>query len=186
MADASYLQTNFLGGEWSPRMQGRLDLPKYRFAMTLCLNGIPVEEGAWIRRSGTAWLGTTRSGNAGRVIGWEFQEGLPMFLEFTDGHMRAFQSYQFGSLLPTLALLQTDAQTVTNISTDTPAVVTVAGAIAWATGDQIMFGPASPAGSLTQLQNWCFTTTVLSNTGPSTFSLADASTGNPIIGSALG
>ena len=121
MADASYLQTSFLGGEWSPRMQGRLDLPKYRFAMTLCLNGIPVEEGAWVRRSGTAWLGTTRSGNAGRVIGWEFQEGLPMFLEFTDGHMRAFQSYQFGNQTPVLSLLQTDARLLASISTATPA-----------------------------------------------------------------
>ena len=154
MADASYLQTNFLGGEWSPRMQGRLDLPKYRFAMTLCLNGIPVEEGAWIRRSGTAWLGTTRSGNAGRVMGWEFQEGLPMILEFTDGHMRAFQGLQLGSQTPVLSLLQTDARLLVSISTATPALVTVSGNISWATGDQIMFGnftgwlphaPAKPA-----------------------------------------
>jgi hypothetical protein len=32
VADASFLQTSFLGGEWSPLVQGRMDDPLYKRA----------------------------------------------------------------------------------------------------------------------------------------------------------
>ena len=40
MADAAYNQASFLGGEWSPYAQGRIDVPAYRMAMNICLNEI--------------------------------------------------------------------------------------------------------------------------------------------------
>ena len=53
MADSNFVQSNFLGGQWSPNAQGRYDLPVYKTALATSLNGLPLEEGAWQRRSGT-------------------------------------------------------------------------------------------------------------------------------------
>jgi hypothetical protein len=62
MADASFLQTSFLGGEWSPLLQGRMDDPRYRSGMNVARNTLPIEEGSAVRRPGTQQIGPTRSG----------------------------------------------------------------------------------------------------------------------------
>ena len=170
MADASYVQTSFLGGEWSPLMQGRIDLPKYRMALNLCLNGIPVEEGAWVRRSGTQFLGPTYRGAAGRVIGYEFQEDDPTLLELTNGLLRVWYK---GHIL-------TDTESVvTNISTDASPVFTVTGTPPWVSGESVVFnfsGPGSPW-VYGGLQNRQFVITMLS---ASTFTCVDELDGLPL------
>ena len=85
MARASYAQNSFQGGEWSLTSQGRFELPTYRTAMNVCLNGIPIEQGAWTRRPGTTVAAFTRGGGKGRVIKWDFQNSAPYTVEFTDG-----------------------------------------------------------------------------------------------------
>lgn len=52
-------QGNFLGGVWDTVAQGRIDHPWHKSALNASLNGLPVESGAWIKRSGTQWLGPT-------------------------------------------------------------------------------------------------------------------------------
>lgn len=81
MADADYLQSNFLGGQWSPNAQGRVDHPQYRTALALSLNGLPVEEGAWTRRSGTRDHGNA-AGN-GQVKEFYLPGNLAVVLEIT-------------------------------------------------------------------------------------------------------
>ena len=62
MANASYVQPNFLGGEISQFAQGRFDRPDYRTSLNVCLNAFPAEIGPWVRRPGSACAGTTRGG----------------------------------------------------------------------------------------------------------------------------
>lgn len=163
MPDASYLQPNFLGGIWSPWMQGRIDLPKYRMAMNVCVNGIPVEEGAWTRRPGFQFLAPTRRQAAGRVIGYEYQENDPTILEFTDGYMRVFYEHNLLTVGSGIAVI--------NISGATPAAVTTGAPHGLSTGMSVLF--SWPVGGLNcaSLRNRQFVVTVTSTT---TFTIVDA------------
>src|SRR5262245_32120322 len=98
--------------------------------MNVCHNGFPMEQGAWTRRPGTMYLGTTRTGFAGRVLPFQFKRALPYTMEFTDGFLRFRQG-------PRLVMTN-DAKTVTAISNANPAVVTTSTNHGWTTGNQIM------------------------------------------------
>lgn len=84
MPRSSYQQDSFIGGEWNPLSQGGSDLPTYHKAMNTCLNGMPVEEGAWIRRSGTELMGPTYLRTIARLIGFQSTNATPYLLEFTN------------------------------------------------------------------------------------------------------
>src|SRR5260370_874427 len=88
MADASFYQSSFLGGEWSLAAQGRMDDPRYRTAMNVCFNGIMLETGAWVRRPGTKFAGRTQKGNPARVMQFNFTAGNPYSMEVSDGLIR--------------------------------------------------------------------------------------------------
>jgi hypothetical protein len=175
MADASFIQSDFLGGEWSPYSQGRIDLPTYRAAMNSCLNAHPIETGAWVRRSGTRFLGTTRAGSAGRVIAFDFTQTAPYLMEFTDGHLRFYSR---------TGIVQAEqSYLVTNVSTANPAQVTVFnGNAAWASGDQVIFEIDAPGVSTSAqylLGRQFFITAIDANN----FTIRDAVTGSNIDGS---
>ena len=131
MALASYVQDNFLGGEWSPTAQGHHTDPKYKIAMGTCFNGFPLEPGAWTRRPGTMELGFTRFGLPGRVIAFPFEEATPYNMEFTDGVVRFWNGTQLANT--------NDSVVITAISTANPAVVTLATAVTWVTGNSAYF-----------------------------------------------
>ena len=176
MGAASFLQTSFLGGEWSPLMQGRIDLPKYRTAMNVCVNIIPMEEGAAPRRSGTRQLGPTLGGLPGRVIGYAPQQNAPYIMEFTAGHLRFWQGY---------SLVLDGISTVVGLDPTTPAVLHTGNITGWVTGDQIQFfaAEASPT-STGQMLNRQFT--VVQTADPYAFTLIHSGTNAPIDGTTLG
>jgi hypothetical protein len=188
---SNFVQASFLGGEWSPFAQGRSDLPTYRFAMNVCRNGIPLEEGAWCRRSGTRFATTTRGGVAGRVISFAFEQAAPYDMIFTDGFMEFIASSAQSSIITTplpkdFRLVTTnDNHDVSNISSTNPAQITTTFNNTWSTGDQIqfLFATTLNAGFVPLLRNRRFTITVLS---ANTFSIADPLTGAGIDGSTLG
>lgn len=190
MAASSYIQSSFLGGEWSPLSQGKVDSPEYKRAMNVCRNSYPTEEGSWTRRSGTRLGGPTYRGNPGRLISFDFEESTPYYLEFTDGIMRMWASAPQSSgllnpLVTDFRLVTTnDNQRVTTVSTADPAVVTT-GTHGWSTGDQVTFlFDSSISGSFVPLlRNRLFTITV---TGTTTFSIKDSVSGVSIDGSTLG
>lgn len=170
MADASFLQSSFAGGEVSLAMQGRYDDPRYRTFMKACLNAMPTETAAWCRRGGTLHCGHTRSGGQGRVIAFDFDRAAPYNIELTAGYFR----YRAGATLVTDA-----AQAVVAISAANPAVVQVA--TAPATGKTVVFSGLGTNNPL--LQNRQFTITNVDGTH---FSLQDALTGANIDGATLG
>lgn len=173
MPGASFVQSSFHGGAWSRAMQGRYDRPDYRTALNVCLNSFPIETGAWTRRPGFRHAGITRSGAAGRLIKFDFQEAAPYNLEFTDGYMRAWSGPDI--------VTANDSIGVTSISTANPAVMQTAVSRGWVTGNQGYFtglGATSPL-----LQGRFFTLTEID---AQHFSLADAVTGATIDGATLG
>lgn len=173
MPDASYTQSAFLAGEWSDFAQGRIDHPKYKQAMNVCLNTIPLEEGAATRRPGFAYSNMTRNGEAGRLIQFDFTETAPYAIELTDGHAR---------IVSGLSLVVDSISSVVNISTATPAVLQIASAqAAWATGDQIYitFTNVGPVEDGALLRNRTLSLTRIDNTH---FALSDPITGEDIVG----
>lgn len=90
MARAAHHQSAFLGGEWSPLSQGRSDLPAYKQAMNVCLNGMPIEEGAWIRRSGFQFIAPTRNRLIAKLLPFSFVNTYSFALECTSYCMRMF------------------------------------------------------------------------------------------------
>lgn len=92
MSDSNYVQASFLGGELSPFAQGHIDKPDYRTGLNVCRNSHPIEEGAWLRRSGTRFLGTTLNSAKGRVMSFAFAQAFPYYLEFTDGNLRFYST----------------------------------------------------------------------------------------------
>ena len=172
MPAASFAHTNFTGGEWSQTYQGRFDLPAYKTAMNVSLNGYPMEEGAWTRRPGFNWGGMTRMGTQARIDNYAVQEELPTVLEWTTGYVRFYVN-------GTLAIVN-NSQAATAVSTDNPAVVTVT--TAPATGVTVMF--TNVVGTMAPyIENRQFLWTNVSGT---TGSIADAFTGTNIDGSAIG
>ena len=174
MARASFMQTSFLGGEWSKFVQGRMDSEKYKISLNLCQNYYPLEEGALMRRQGTRYIAHTRGGTAGRVIPLSFRENSSFQMAHTDGYLRfvAGQSLVF----------ENETIVISDISTANPAVVTASTTLPsnWVTGKTIMFAFDNSHGCpAPYLFNRQFVITKLSGT---TFSIADALTGTDIDG----
>src|SRR6185503_4741929 len=172
MAGASYVRNSFLGGEWSKFAQGRHDLPAYVTALNVCLNALPIETGAWVRRPGFRFAQTTRSGLPGRVMKFDFRSiAIAGTLEFTDAHLRVRLGVN----------LSTDSSaSVIAISTANPAVVQVTPAQDWTDGNQAFFSGLGQVNPL--LQGRVFNLTRVNSTH---FSLADSVTGQNLDGSLL-
>jgi hypothetical protein len=109
VGDASYLQADFLGGEWSSYYQGRFTDPEYRRAMSVCLNAVPLEEGAVTRRPGSRFIAFTKGGAPAALWRFGFTSSAPYNLEFTPGFLRL-------SYGPSLVLEPT-AQSVVSFTT---------------------------------------------------------------------
>lgn len=160
-----FQQTNFLGGEWTPFFQGRVDHPQYASAMNLCHNGYPIEEGTWVRRQGTRLLAPTHLGKPALLYPLFFQENEPYIVEFTDDTVRFFnQAYP---------VITEEVHSVTNISTASPAVITLDEPTAWNSGDEILlyFNPAIVGPSYAHaLRQRILLVTPVSMTTPSSWS----------------
>jgi hypothetical protein len=177
VADASYVHDSFIGGEVSQVSQGHVTNEKYRSWMNRCRNSFSNEQGAWVRRSGTIFCGTTRNGAPGRVLPFQFKAALPYTMEFTDGFLRFRQG-------PRLVTTNDDV-TVASISTANPAVVTVSSPLpsSWATGNQVLLNITGTEQAQAPRQ---FSITV-PTPGGTTFSLQDPTNNNANVdGATLG
>lgn len=179
MADASFIQTSFLGGEWAPYVQGRMDDQKYRTGLNVCRNGLPVEEGSWTRRPGIRMTVATRLGAPGVLRSFDFRANAPYNLELTDGHMRLHNG-------PSLVLESLGRVSVAAVSSASPAVITTDIPHGWSTGDAVLFvqdpSDTIPNYTLDALFGRELEITVLSST---TFSIIDQLTRENVSGAAV-
>ena len=194
MGDSNFTQGSFLGGEWSPLAQGRFDKPEYKTAMNVCRNSYPLEEGAWIRRSGSRFSNWTRGGALAKYIPFAFEEQFPYLMEFTDGYLRfvtvaaipAVSSNLLNALPQDFRLVTENVYSyiVTSISTADPAVISIGGTSTWATGDEVilLFDNTVDPSFAGLFQSRQFAITAITS---GTFSIVDAITGVAFNGAGL-
>src|SRR6266550_2223116 len=95
MADgSSTYQASFLGGEWSTFAQGRTDDPQYQTAMGRSLNGLPIEEGAWVRRTGTQRIIPTAFRRVARLRLFQSSAECAFAMVFADGYLHFISGTQ--------------------------------------------------------------------------------------------
>lgn len=175
MALATYQVSAFSSGEWGKFAQGRTDRPDYKYALNVCLNGIPIELGTWVRRPGTRWVCQTWAGKEARLLPFAFKEALPYTIEISNTIMRF--------IAPTTSTVglgvvgTNDPKTIVSISTTNPAIVQTASPHGWLTGDHVQIPGVS------YLQSLEFSITVTDTTH---FSIVDQATQAPIDGMQIG
>lgn len=177
MPDASYLQTSFLGGEWSPLIQGRMDDPRYRTGMNVCRNGLPIEEGSWVRRPGQRLVGPTRKGAVAVLREFHFAESHSYNLELSAGHLR----FTAGAGIVTESF---GTRTIIALNTGNPVQLTTDAAHGWATGDQVIvqIGTGELNATIAALLGRQLEATVVSST---TLTVTDSVTGAAINGTSM-
>ncbi len=127
MARANVAQQNFAGGELSPKLRGRWELPIYRSGCEKMLNFIAETQGPAKFRTGGRFVHTTRRNNIARLEDFQFNDEQAYVLEFTDKFVRFFKDE---------AIIVEGDVTITGISNANPAVVT-ATAHGYSSGDEV-------------------------------------------------
>ena len=153
MAEASYTWGNFLGGEWSPFAQGRIEHPGYKIALNVLVNMLPMEQGAATRRPARRRLGATAWLASGRLRTFWLPNHSACILELTytnaqQGSNLRFWTQQYNAGLESddFQLLCDNYTKIASISTTNPAVVTLAstppacmnGQPGWQNGDEVL------------------------------------------------
>jgi len=109
--------------------------PSYKTAMNVSRNGHPTVSGAWTKRSGTRYLGTSKAGDKARLVPFDFTITQPYQLEFTDQNVRFIAGLDYLTTLVEDGPIYVDQVTNTN-----PAKLILASAMpSWSNGDTILF-----------------------------------------------
>lgn len=129
MAKASPAQVSFNAGELSPRIEGRIDLDKYRDGCRTMENLIPLIQGGAMKRSGTRFVHEVKdSADSTRLISFEFGTTQAYVLEFSDQVMRIYKD--------SALVLETNVA-ITSTTNATPVVVTTTAAHRYVDGDEV-------------------------------------------------
>ena len=92
MPQITHIQTNFTGGELSPRLVGRADLQKYNNSCETLENFITQKHGGLVRRTGSRFVATTKTqSEASRLIPFQFSVLQTYILEFGDLYVRFYR-----------------------------------------------------------------------------------------------
>jgi len=92
MAKSTPIQTNFTGGEISPRLHGRVDLAKYGSALERCENFIIFPHGGMTKRPGTRFIASTKVTTAVKLIPFIFSTTQSYILEFGNLYVRFYRN----------------------------------------------------------------------------------------------
>jgi len=89
MPAVSPIQSNFNSGEFSPLMEGRVDFERYKTALRVCKNHIPLLQGPLARRPGTYVCDEVKdSTKATRTVRFKFSTVSAFAIEFGDLYVR--------------------------------------------------------------------------------------------------
>jgi hypothetical protein len=84
-------KTNFTGGQWSPELAGRVDLPQFQNAVLEMTNFLPMPRGGVRVRPGSVFVSSVKFPDKDtRLVAFEFNEDQTYILEFGDGYIRFF------------------------------------------------------------------------------------------------
>jgi hypothetical protein len=119
MAKVTALVSNFTGGELSPRLDGRVDITKYKNGLRLCENFVVLPHGGARKRSGTKFVVEQKSPTDPVVlIPFQYNVEQSYVLLFGPGYIW---------FLKDQGIITHPANGITNITQDNPAVVSSAG-----------------------------------------------------------
>lgn len=91
MPRATWVQSNFNGGEWSPLAYGRFDLAKFKNGLADCTNYLPMQQGGLARRPGTRFVAATKDTSYPvRLEKFEFSIAQAYVLEFGNLYIRFY------------------------------------------------------------------------------------------------
>ena len=94
MAKASPIQTSFNSGEFSPTLEGRVDVAKYNTSCKDLTNFIPMIQGPARRRSGTVFVNEVKdSADRTWLVRFEFSADQAYILEFGDQYIRFYTNH---------------------------------------------------------------------------------------------
>lgn len=157
MARANVSQQNFAGGELSPKLRGRWDLPIYTSGCEKILNFIAETQGPAKFRTGGRFVHNTRRNQIARFQEFQFNDEQAYVLEFTDKFIRFYKDE---------AIIVEGDITITGITQADPAVVT-APSHGFSSGDEIfIFGVVG----MTEVNARSF---IINVTGANDFELQD-------------
>ncbi len=149
---------SFAGGEITPEMFGRIDLPKFQTGLRGSLNFETLPHGPAARRPGYQFVAETRdSSKVSRLIPFVYNAEQAMMLEFGDFTVRFHNAD--GTLLET-------AKTVDDVTNANPGVFTVTGH-GWSDGDWVFLTTMT---DMETLSNRFF---IVDNVTTNTFTLTD-------------
>jgi len=98
MAKSIDSQISFSGGEFSPRLDARIDQEKYRSAGRHIQNMIPLKQGPLTRRAGTQYIGAAKTGNtltqeySVRLIKFIYDPNTTFMLEVGHKYIRFYSN----------------------------------------------------------------------------------------------
>lgn len=155
------IQTNFTGGEVSPRLYGRVDTAKYQNGAKTIENFIVTPYGGVKRRTGSLfkWRVKTHSEKA-RLVRFQYSTDQAYVIQLGPSYMRFYT--------PSGGIVIEASATITGISQAATAVVTYSGADIFANGDRIII---SGVVGMYEVNNREYTVANL-NAGANTFELS--------------
>lgn len=158
------IQTNFTGGEVSPRLYGRVDTAKYQNGAKTIENFIVTPYGGVKRRTGSLykWRVKTHSEKA-RLVRFQYSTSQAYVLQFGPSYIRFYT--------PSGGIVVENSATITGITQANPAVVTYSGADIFSNGDRIVI---SGVVGMVQVNGAEYTVANV-NTGANTFQLSGVS-----------
>jgi hypothetical protein len=149
----------FTAGELSPKLEGRIDLEKYRTGCSELTNFLILPQGGATRRPGTEYLGQVKdSADITRLIPFQFKTSDTYILEFGDSIMRVYRIGQ--------QVLNSSAKAITGITQANPGVLT-SNSHGFSNGDEIY---VSISQGMTELSGRNY---LVANSATNTFSLTD-------------
>ena len=129
-------------GELSPLLDGRVDKEFYASGAKTLENFIPMVQGPLVQRSGSGYVKEVKaSANRTALIPFQFSTEQAYTLEFGDRYMRVHKDH---------AVVLKTGTTITNISQESPAVLTYAGADIFSNGMKVFI---QSVGGMTEVNN---------------------------------
>ena len=163
MARASLIQNTVNAGELSTLLLGRQDIAKYISGLRVCLNAIPLTQGAWTRRPGTVFLNQTRHHDkVSRLLPFQYSVTQTYVLEIGEFYIRFYTDH---------GILASASNSISGITKATPAVLTYTGTDNFSNGDRVYI---SGVVGMTQVNGREFVVTNV-DTAANTFQLYDSS-----------
>jgi hypothetical protein len=166
MAKTTPIQTNFTAGEWSPKLDGRTDVARYKNGVSTLENFIVEPYGGGARRPGSVYVAPAKfPSKKCRLVPFQFSTAQSYVIELGEGYMRFFRNN---------AIVTEADVTITGATQANPVVISSTGH-GYSNGDEIII---ENVGGMIELNEQHF---IVTNAAANTYELYDVD-GNPVDG----